>query len=98
MGEAGGSQLVSDRLGDVQLVEVRRQPEPHPAAGEVGAEQPVAGPGLEQPGRVDVLDRGGVGREVLARFAERPAADRLHLGPVHCGGLRRLVEGESCRH
>lgn len=97
MGEAGGGQLVSDGLGHVELVEVGGKPEVHPAAGEVGAEKPVARPRLEQPRGVHMLDRGRVRVEVHVRLAEWPTRHRLRFAAVHRRRLPLLVEPEGDR-
>jgi hypothetical protein len=62
-------QFVAERLGHVELVEVRRQPKVESPGIELVAEQAVARSRLKQPGRIKMADRRGVPVSLLANVS-----------------------------
>src|SRR5215469_2140565 len=85
-------QLVADGLADVQLVEVVGQPKPHTAARSVPvmAQQPVAGPVLEQARRIQVPDSRGIAVVLMSRRSQRTDLLRLWLTPIDRRGYRSV--------
>jgi hypothetical protein len=78
-------ELMTDRLADVELLEVRRKPERHPAPASVAPaeiEEAVARPVLEQGRRVDVADRRGVAVVAVAVRPQRESTVYLGLAAV----------------
>ena len=95
--QSGDCQLVAERLGHVELVEVRSQSEMEASCAELLAEQAITRSRFEQPRRVEVPDGRRVAVEPLARSAQRTGWERLGLGPVDGDRVWLLIESQPQR-